>query len=68
MLTATALAGLAPAQAQQAAPDAAEPADSNGGDDTTDLAKKLQNPIGDLHSIPFQGNTNFGVGPHNGAQ
>jgi hypothetical protein len=34
----------------------------------TDLAKKLQNPIGDLYSFPFQSNTNFGVGPRNGTQ
>ena len=34
----------------------------------TDLAKKLQNPIGDLISIPFQNNTNFNVGPHKGTQ
>ncbi|MDR3476382.1 MAG: porin family protein, partial [Devosia sp.] len=25
-------------------------------------------PIGDLYSFPFQGNTNFGVGPHSGTQ
>jgi hypothetical protein len=34
----------------------------------TDLAKKLQNPIGDLISIPFQNNTNFNVGPNKGTQ
>ena len=34
----------------------------------SDLAKKLQNPIGDLYSFPFQGNTNFGVGPHSCTQ
>lgn len=34
----------------------------------SDLAKKLQNPIGDLYSFPFQSNTNFGFGPHNGTQ
>ena len=28
------------------------------------LAKKLQNPIGDLYSFPFQNNTNFNYGPH----
>jgi hypothetical protein len=43
------------------------------GDDTTktsdtDLAKKIQNPIGDLYSFPFQSNTNFGYGPHHGTQ
>ena len=34
----------------------------------TDLAKKLQNPVGDLISIPFQNNTNFNVGPNKGTQ
>ena len=38
------------------------------GESDTDLAKKLQNPIGDLYSFPFQSNTNFGVGPHRGTQ
>ena len=35
---------------------------------STDIAKKLQNPIGDLYSFPFQNNTNFGFGPHHGTQ
>jgi hypothetical protein len=34
----------------------------------TALAKKLQNPIGDLYSFPFQNNVNFNSGPHNGTQ
>ncbi len=38
------------------------------GESATELAKKLQNPIGDLYSFPFQLNTNFGVGPHDGTQ
>ena len=33
-----------------------------------DLAKKLQNPIGDLYSMPFQANTNFNSGPNKGTQ
>ena len=33
-----------------------------------DLAKKTQNPVADLISVPFQNNTNFGLGPHNRAQ
>ena len=46
---------------------------SDAGDDAagasdTELAKKLQNPIGDLYSFPFQSNTNFGYGPHGGTQ
>ena len=35
---------------------------------TTDLAKKTQNPVADLISIPFQNNTNFGIGPHDRVQ
>ncbi len=40
--------------------------DSEGS--ATELAKKLQNPIGDLYSFPFQSNTNFNSGPHKGTQ
>ncbi len=38
------------------------------GDQSTDIAKKLENPIGDLYNVPFQNNTNFGYGPHSGTQ
>jgi hypothetical protein len=38
--------------AQSTAPTA--PPDASGDDDATALAKKLQNPIGDLYSFPFQ--------------
>ena len=57
----TALLACAPAHSQQAAPDtgAAGPPDDTGGQSDTDLAKKIQNPIGDLYSFPFQNNTNF---------
>jgi hypothetical protein len=62
------LAG-APAHAQQAAPDAgARLGDNTDSQSATDLAKKIQNPIGDLYSFPFQNNTNFGAGPHGGTQ
>ena len=37
-------------------------------DDASALAEKLQNPIADLISIPFQNNTNFNVGPNTGTQ
>ena len=58
-----------PARAQQAPPPvAAAPGDDTAGQSTADLAKKLQNPIGDLYSFPFQSNTNFGYGPHGGTQ
>jgi hypothetical protein len=77
------LVGFGPAQAQQQPggtapsvrlapqPDAASDDPSTGaaaGDSATELAKKLQNPIGDLISVPFQSNTNFNVGPHKGTQ
>src|SRR6188508_564643 len=42
--------------------------DSSSADDATELAKKLQNPIGDLYSFPFQSNTNFNYGPHKGTK
>ena len=70
-LAAACLLACAPAQAQQgpvASSAAAKPADDTAGESDTDLAKKLQNPIGDLYSFPFQSNTNFGVGPHPGTQ
>ncbi|HOC46707.1 MAG TPA: hypothetical protein PKM26_08905 [Syntrophorhabdaceae bacterium] len=34
----------------------------------TELAKKTQNPVADLISIPFQYNINFGYGPRNNTQ
>jgi hypothetical protein len=39
-----------------------------GEDKATDLAKKLQNPVADLISLPFQNNFNFGTGPENNMQ
>jgi hypothetical protein len=50
------------------APDSGQPADAGASEDATELAKKLQNPIGDLISVPFQNNTNFNVGPNKGTQ
>lgn len=38
------------------------------GESSTDLAKKTQNPVADLISIPFQNNMNFGIGPNNRMQ
>jgi hypothetical protein len=79
----TGLLALVPAHAQQQRSGSAAPtvrlapmsdadADQNSTNGTaesnTNLAKKLQNPIGDLISIPFQSNTNFNVGPNKGTQ
>lgn len=38
------------------------------GDDATELAKKLQNPVADLISVPFQLNMNYDYGPENDTQ
>lgn len=35
---------------------------------TEELARAAQNPIADLISVPFQNNTNFGIGPHDRTQ
>ncbi len=42
--------------------------DAGDDENATELAKKLQNPIGDVSSVPFQSNTNFNSGPHKGTQ
>jgi Protein of unknown function (DUF1214) len=47
--------------------DSADNSDSTN-ESATALAKKLQNPIGNLYSIPFQSNTNFNYGPNRGTQ
>jgi hypothetical protein len=46
------------------APEATDDAPSK----TEDLAKKSQNPVADLITVPFQSNTNFGVGSSNAVQ
>jgi hypothetical protein len=73
---ALAFAGAGRAQDEPAAPAGAasspvSPASDSGEDDKQDvtkLAEKLQNPIGDLISFPFQSNTNFSYGPNHGTQ
>jgi len=52
------LAGAAGAQ------EAAKPA----ADDAAAIAKKLANPIGALISVPFQNNTDIGIGEYNGSR
>ena len=73
----SALVACAPAHGQQGpvettqaarTSDGSAGADDTAGESDTDLAKKLQNPIGDLYSFPFQSKTNLGVGPHPGTQ
>ena len=49
-------------------PEPNPPSDAGSAEDATALAKKLQNPIGDLYSFPFQNNANFNYGPHKGTQ
>ena len=49
-------------------PPEAAPGGGAAGASATELAEKLQNPIGDLYNVPFQNNTNFNVGPHKGTQ
>jgi len=44
------------------------PVEADSAEDSTSLAKQLQNPIGELYSFPFQNNTNFNTGPHKGIQ
>lgn len=45
---------------------ASTPATGNapaGGDDMAEVAKKLNNPVASLISVPFQNNFDFGGGP-----
>jgi hypothetical protein len=46
------------------AQDAPKPA----ADDAAAIAKKLANPIGALISVPFQNNTDIGIGEYNGSK
>src|SRR5271155_671641 len=46
----------------------AAPAPAAAADDTNALAKATQNPVASLISVPFQNNSNFGVGPYNRTQ
>ena len=39
-----------------------------GEQSNQDLAKATQNPVADLISLPFQNNTNFGIGPNDETQ
>ncbi len=57
------LTAAATAHAQEVPPAEAPPST-----DTTELSKKVENPISDLISVPFQSNFNFGIGPENKTQ
>jgi len=39
-----------------------KPTEKSIGEQATEMAKKTKNPIADLISLPFQNNTQFGVG------
>jgi hypothetical protein len=51
----------------QADPDS-QVAPPHAEESAGDIAKKLQNPVADLISVPFQNNTNFDFGPMRGTQ
>jgi hypothetical protein len=44
------------------------PGVASRADDTADLTQQVQNPVAKLISVPFQNNSNFGVGPNGGVQ
>jgi hypothetical protein len=67
-VVATLPAAFAQPAPQPSAPEVNVAAAPPGTDDASALAEKLQNPIGDLISVPFQNNINFNVGPHAGTQ
>jgi hypothetical protein len=52
----------------QSVGDAPDLTTEHAADDATEIAKKLQNPVGDLISVPFSNYTNFDVGPNKGTQ
>jgi hypothetical protein len=54
------------AAAQSVAPG--PPPDASSADNTAELAKKLQNPISSLISLPLQSNFDFGGGAGHGSQ
>jgi len=45
-----------------------EPAPAKQAASDKELAKKTQNPVADLISVPFQNNTSFGIGPDDAVQ
>jgi hypothetical protein len=68
-LLCVALAGVsAPAWAQATEQPRPTIGDNPAAESDTDLAKQIQNPVGDLISFPLQNNVNFGYGPHRRTQ
>jgi hypothetical protein len=63
MILAGPLAGGLAAQEDALNEEAELVEEAESSDDEGDLAKKSQNPVGDLASLPFQNNTIFGFGP-----
>ena len=57
-----------PAGAGAQSPASPSSAAADVAPDESALAKKIQNPIGDTYSLPFQNNTNFNYGPNKGTQ
>ncbi|RBP16445.1 hypothetical protein DFR50_10587 [Roseiarcus fermentans] len=70
LLCAALLVASPPSLAQTAQPAGRQPLVGDDAKDESDseLAKQIQNPVGDLISFPLQNNVNFGYGPHGGAQ
>ena len=74
IFSAATFAAAVPAHAQDAdnlsatASSADITGDGAASDSAEALAKKLQNPVGNVYSVPFQSNTNFGYGPNKGTQ
>jgi hypothetical protein len=64
LVLATTLIGATRATAQSAPPPGAAPS----GESSTALAKAVQNPVGNLISVPFQENINLNVGPYDRVQ
>ena len=52
-----------PAESTNSAEETSQDESTNSAASVAELARKAQNPIANLISLPFQNNTNFGVGP-----
>lgn len=66
LLTSTAWAQSGPTLQPPAPPATTQgtPSGGGGGGDSVDMAKTLANPIGNLISVPFQSNVDYGGGPN----